>query len=79
MRTRALYNTFSNSQKFRVIIEGVHFIATTKDLQDSGRMSQTNAQLASLASLDASRLANPAVTGHSGRWCGLCVQLDIII
>lgn len=82
MRTRSLYRTFPNSQKFHVLVEGVHFIATAKALQETYWTRQTAAQMAALAALDSARL-NTAKDGRltngiSGRWQGLNVQLDLL-
>lgn len=81
MRTKTIVDGFKNSQKIRVILNGVHLYTTIKDVafnlfgHTAQRIAVTQA-LQSLAYMRAVESIKPV--GLTGSWSGCQVQVDLI-
>lgn len=82
MRTKTIIDGFRNSQKFRVILNGVIINGITpKDLNNSkfGRLSQQAAVWQAINSLAVMRRVEATKPiGLTGNWSGCEVQVDLI-
>lgn len=80
MRTKTIVEGFKNSQKIRVIINGIALYTTVKGMafDTFGMTDQRVAVWDALMSLARQRRAEPAAVGLAGNWRGYEVQVDII-
>lgn len=78
MRTKTIVPGFKNSQKIRVILNGVHLYTTIKGAEFDlfGNTSQRIAVHQALTSLAAMQV--DGASGLCGSWSGCEVQVDLI-
>jgi hypothetical protein len=76
MRTKQLYPGINNSQKIRVILNGVGIYTTVAATQ--GIFATTLHQLAVEAALLEISKQKGVIIGYASRWCGIDFQVDFI-
>ncbi len=80
MRTKVIIDGFKNSQKFRVIINGIMLHTTIKSMA-SDQFAQTEQRVAvwdALMALAMQRRHETAAVGLAGKWRGYEVQVDLV-
>lgn len=80
MRTKTLIDGFKNSQKLRVIINGVALYTTIKGVMFDvfGYGEQRSAVCDALFALRSHRSAGEPAVGLTGAWRGYSVQVDLL-
>lgn len=68
---------YSQTQKFRAIINGVHFYTTARQIRN-GVGDHTTTNDAIQKALDALEGMRPGACGLAGTWSNLQVQLDVM-
>lgn len=76
MRTKQLYPGINNSQKIRVILNGVGIYTTV--MQAQGIFSHTDHRIAMEAGLLEISKRNGAIIGYASRWNGIDFQVDLL-
>ena len=80
MRTKTIIDGFKNSQKFRVIINGIILHTTVKGMayDTFGQTEQRVAVWDALMALAMQRRHETAAVGLAGTWRGYEVQVDLV-
>lgn len=80
MRQKTIIDGFKNSQKFRVVINGIIVYTTVKGMafDTFGQTDQRVAVWDALMALARQRRQEPAAVGLAGTWRDYNVQVDIV-
>ena len=80
MRQKTIIDGFKNSQKFRVVINGIIIYTTVKGMafDTFGQTDQRVAVWDALMALARQRRHEPAAVGLAGTWRDYNVQVDIV-
>lgn len=80
MRTKTIIDGFKNSQKFRVIINGIALYTTVKGMafDTFGMTDQRVAVWDAMMALAMQKRHESAAVGLTGTWRGYNVQVDLV-